>query len=47
MPSPVAGDLLRLGGAVYCTDKIVKRSSAPDYWTRKLSLQVPVSNVRL
>jgi 7-cyano-7-deazaguanine synthase in queuosine biosynthesis len=43
----VAGDLLRLGGAVYCTDKVVKRSSAADSWTRKLSLRVPVSNVRL
>jgi hypothetical protein len=46
-PSLVAGDLLRLGGAVYCTDKIVKRSSTADSWTRELRLQVPVSNVPL
>jgi 7-cyano-7-deazaguanine synthase in queuosine biosynthesis len=46
-PSPVARDLLRLGGAVYCTDKVVKRSGTPDAWTRDLSLQVPVSDVTL
>ena len=45
-PSPVALDLFRLGGAVYCTDKVVKRSQTPDFWTRELSLQVPVSDVR-
>lgn len=46
-PSPVAGDLLRLGGAVYCTDKVVKRFSAADSWTRELDLRIPVSNVPL
>ena len=45
-PSPAAGDLLRLGGAVYCTDKVVKRSSAADSWTRTLNLRVPVSDVQ-
>jgi 7-cyano-7-deazaguanine synthase in queuosine biosynthesis len=46
-PSPVARDLLRLGGAVYCTDKVVKRAATLDAWTRDLSLRVPVSNVAL
>ena len=46
-PSAVARDLLRLGGAVYCTDKVVKRADAPDWWTRDLSLRVPVSDVAL
>ena len=46
-PSPVARDLLRLGGAVYCTDKVVKRAATPDAWTRDLTLQVPVSDVAL
>jgi len=46
-PSPVARDLLRLGGAVYCTDKVVKRAATSDAWTRDLSLQVPVSDVAL
>jgi 7-cyano-7-deazaguanine synthase in queuosine biosynthesis len=43
-PTPVARDLLRLGGAVYCTDKLVRRAAASDHWTRRLSLQVPVSD---
>jgi 7-cyano-7-deazaguanine synthase in queuosine biosynthesis len=46
-PSPVALDLLRLGAAVYCTDKVVKRAAAPDGWTRELSLHLPVSDVAL
>jgi 7-cyano-7-deazaguanine synthase in queuosine biosynthesis len=46
-PSPVARDLLRLGGAVYCTDKAVKRAGSADAWTRDLSLQLPVSDVAL
>jgi 7-cyano-7-deazaguanine synthase in queuosine biosynthesis len=46
-PSPVARDLLRLGGAVYCADKTVKRAQTPDLWTRDLHLQVPVSDVHL
>jgi hypothetical protein len=46
-PSAVACDLLRLGGAVYCTDKAVKRDGTPDAWTRELNLQVPVSDVAL
>lgn len=46
-PSPVAQDLFRLGGAVYCTDKVAKRSETTDFWTRDLELEVPVSDVRL
>jgi len=46
-PSPTAMDLLRLGGAVFCTDKVVKRAAAQDLWTRDLHLQVPVSDVAL
>lgn len=44
-PSPVASDLFRLAGAVYCADKVVKREHSPDAWTRELSLQLPVSDV--
>jgi 7-cyano-7-deazaguanine synthase in queuosine biosynthesis len=46
-PSAVARDLLRLGCAVYCTDKVVRRAATSDAWTRELSLQVPVSDVAL
>lgn len=45
--SPVARDLLHLGGAVYCADKVAKREHAADAWTRELQLQVPVSDVAL
>lgn len=43
-PSPVALDLFRLGGAVYCADKVVVRREQDDYWTRTIELQVPVSD---
>ncbi len=43
-PSPVAADLLRLGGAVYCTDKILLRCTTSDQWTREIELEVPVSD---
>jgi 7-cyano-7-deazaguanine synthase in queuosine biosynthesis len=42
-PSPLAVDLLRIGGAVFCVDKIARRSDAPDSWTRELELTLPVS----
>ena len=45
-PTLVAQDLLRIGGAVYCTDKVVKREDTYDGWTRELSLTVPVSDPR-
>ena len=40
-------DLLRLGGAVFCADKVVRRDAAPDLWTRELHVQLPVSDVAL
>lgn len=46
-PSAVASDFLRIGGAVYCADKVVKRADTQTAWTRDLALQVPVSDVRL
>ena len=46
-PSSVAQDLLRLGGAVFCADKVAKRADTSDGWTRELELVVPVSDVRL
>lgn len=42
-PSPTALDLFRLGAAVYCADKVVKRARTRDAWTRDIQLQVPVS----
>jgi 7-cyano-7-deazaguanine synthase in queuosine biosynthesis len=42
-PTPLAGDLFRLGGAVYCADKVARRERAADAWTRDLDLAVPVS----
>jgi 7-cyano-7-deazaguanine synthase in queuosine biosynthesis len=46
-PSPVAMDLLLLGGAVFCADKLALRVDAADLWTRDLELQLPVSAVDL
>lgn len=46
-PAPVARDLFRVGGAVYCADKVAKRADAPDAWTREIALQVPVSDAEL
>jgi hypothetical protein len=46
-PSAVALDLLRLGGAVFCADKVIRRTDTPDGWTRELELVVPVSDMRL
>ena len=43
-PSPLALDLLRLGGAVFCVDKVAHRDEAPDSWTRELQLTLPVSD---
>lgn len=46
-PSRVAADFLRLGGAAFCADKLVLRDAAEDHWSRALSLDLPVSDVRL
>jgi 7-cyano-7-deazaguanine synthase in queuosine biosynthesis len=43
-PSLVALDFLRLAGAVFCADKAIPRADAQDFWTRDISLAVPVSN---
>ncbi len=44
-PSPVALDLLRLAGAIFCVDKIVSRGESEDFWTREIAMQVPMSDV--
>jgi 7-cyano-7-deazaguanine synthase in queuosine biosynthesis len=41
-PSPAARDLLHLGGAVYCIDKLALRAETGDAWTRELELNAPV-----
>lgn len=41
-PTAAARDLFRLGGAVYCIDKVALRSAASDGWTRELELDAPV-----
>jgi 7-cyano-7-deazaguanine synthase in queuosine biosynthesis len=46
-PSPVALDLFRLAGAIFCADKTVRRAEATDFWTRDISLTAPVSDVDL
>jgi len=43
-PSPLVMDLLRLGGAVFCADKVASREDTPDLWTRDLKLSLPVSD---
>ncbi len=42
-PTPAARDLFRLGGAVYCVDKVARRDRTSDAWTRGLKLDVPVA----
>jgi len=46
-PSTVARDLLLLGGAVFCVDKLARRADTADRWTRDLHLRVPVGDVAL
>ncbi|AII11479.1 Qat anti-phage system QueC-like protein QatC [Rhodococcus opacus] len=38
-------DLFLLGAAVYCVDKTALRTHTEDVWTRKLSVELPVSDV--
>ncbi len=40
---PAAVDFLLLAGAVYALDKLVRRDSAPDAWTRTFALTLPVA----
>lgn len=42
--SAIGEDLLRLGGSVYCADRIVRRAGFNDRWHRDLSLQIGVSD---
>ncbi len=44
-PGPIAEDLLRVAGAVFCADKVALRSLSEDAWTRELLLTIPVSDV--
>lgn len=46
-PSPVALDLFRLAGAIFCADKTISRNEAEDFWTRDIAIQAPVSDVGL
>jgi 7-cyano-7-deazaguanine synthase in queuosine biosynthesis len=46
-PSDIAWDLFRVAGAVYATDKVVKRSVTASAWSRELRLEVPVSDAAL
>ena len=40
----IGEDLLRLGGSVYCADRVVRRAGFNDRWHRDLSLQIGVSD---
>lgn len=42
-PTPAARDLFRLGGAVYCVDKVARRDKTADAWTRELDLAAPIT----
>lgn len=42
-PAGAARDLFRLGGAVYCVDKVARRDRTADAWTRELELDAPVA----
>ena len=43
-PSTVARDFFRLAGTVFCADKTIPRADTTDFWTRDISLTVPVSD---
>lgn len=40
----LASDLLLFGATVYATDKLVKRETAEDAWTRTLNISIPVAD---
>jgi len=42
--SAIGEDLLRLGGSIYCADRVVRRAGFNDRWHRDLSLQIGVSD---
>lgn len=43
-PPRPAADLLLLGTGVYCADRTTTRRGAPDGWTRRLRLRLPVAD---
>lgn len=43
-PPRVAADLLLLGAAVYCADKATLRRHTPDFWTRDITIDLPVGD---
>lgn len=44
LPSKIAADFLLVGNVIYALDKLVTRSAASDGWTRKLAVEIPVSD---
>jgi len=42
-PPRAAADLMLLGAAVYCADKVTRRRDTPDSWTRDVILRLPVA----
>jgi hypothetical protein len=43
LPSRIAADFLLVAAVTYALDKLILRSSAPDGWTRMLTVEIPVS----
>ncbi|MFP3867958.1 MAG: Qat anti-phage system QueC-like protein QatC [Desulfobacteraceae bacterium] len=43
LPGPAYQSLLLLATSVWAADKLLPRTTAPDAWTRELSLEIPVS----
>lgn len=46
-PDSLSVDLLITASICYVVDKVVPRSTAYDFWTRDLELQIPVANLKL
>jgi len=42
--SAVGENLLRLGGAVYCADRVIRRDATQDAWRREIELQLGVDD---
>jgi hypothetical protein len=43
-PTDLATDFLFISAVIYCIDKLIPRSLFIDNWTRKLQVEIPVSN---
>lgn len=43
-PPRAAADLMVLGAAVYCADKVTRRRDTPDAWTRDIAVRFPVAD---